>query len=634
MTSEVRYQDDLYQAVNGAWMKQAVIPDDKSSTGGFQDLADEVEEKMMADFAAVSAGKKQAPDKYFAQAVTLYQQAKDFKTRDAAGFAPAEPRLNLVKGIKDLADYNQRAANLLQEHLIDPPFNFFVDVDMKDTSKNVINLMGPKTILPDTSYYAKDNQNGAQLLGIFKDMMQQLLAYTDLDEAAQKATLEGALAFDAEIAKHVKSSEEWADYPKAYNPTPTSTVIEKLKPFNFEDLLKTIFKNVPETIVVADPRFLNEFDQLFNEANFKLYRDWLYVITLGDVAGFLSEPLRQLSGTYNRALSGAPKSPDQLKHAYRVANRYFSEPIGIYYGRTYFGEKAKADVTQLVEKMIATYKQRLANSDWLSQPTKDKAILKLNKMVLKMGYPDHPEAIYDLLHVDPNRSLLENLFAMRKVQVQYNFDKLTKPVDRTVWNMPGHLVNASYDPSKNDITFPAAILQAPFYSLKQTASENLGGIGAVIAHEISHGFDNNGAQFDEYGNMANWWQKADFDHFHELTQAMIDEFDGLETAAGKVNGKLVVSENIADAGGLAAALDTAKREKDADLRAFFINWARIWRSKSRLERAKMLLAVDVHAPHELRANIQPRNLDDWYTTFDVQPGDGMYLPPEKRVQIW
>ena len=580
MTSEVRYQDDLYQAVNGAWMKQAVIPDDKSSTGGFQDLADEVEEKMMADFAAVSDGKKQAPDKYFAQAVTLYQQAKDFKTRDAAGFAPAEPRLNLVKGIKDLADYNQRAANLLQEHLIDPPFNFFVDADMKDTSKNVINLMGPKTILPDTSYYAKDNQNGAQLLGIFKDMMQQLLAYTDLDEAAQKATLEGALAFDA---KHVKSSEEWADYPKAYNPTPTSTVIEKLKPFNFENLLKTIFKNVPETIVVADPRFLNEFDQLFNEANFKLYRDWLYVMTLGDVAGFLSEPLRQLSGTYNRALSGAPKSPDQLKHAYRVANRYFSEPIGIYYGRTYFGEKAKADVTQLVEKMIATYKQRLANSDWLSQPTKDKAILKLNKMVLKMGYPDHPEAIYDLLHVDPNRSLLENLFAMRKVQVQYNFDKLTKPVDRTVWNMPGHLVNASYDPSKNDITFPAAILQAPFYSLKQTASENLGGIGAVIAHEISHGFDNNGAQFDEYGNMANWWQKADFDHFHELTQAMIDEFDGLE---------------------------------------------------SRLERAKMLLAVDVHAPHELRANIQPRNLDDWYTTFDVQPGDGMYLPPEKRVQIW
>ncbi|WP_010488268.1 M13 family metallopeptidase [Lacticaseibacillus zeae] len=634
MTNKVRYQDDLYRAVNGAWMDQAVIPDDKSSTGGFQDLADEVEEKMMADFAAVADGSKEAPDKYFAQAVTLYQQAKDFKTRDAAGFAPALPTLHQVAAIKDLADYNRRAAELLQQQLIDPPFNVFVDADMKDTSKNVINLMGPKTILPDTSYYAKDNQNGAQLLAIFKDMMSKLLAYTDLDDTAQKATLAGALAFDAEIAKHVKSSEEWADYPKAYNPMPTATVVEKLKPFDFENFLKAIFKTVPDTIVVADPRFLDEFGQLFNEANFANYRDWLYVLSLDSVAGFLSEPLRQLGGTYNRALSGAPKSPDQVKHAYRVANAYFSEPIGIYYGRTYFGEKAKADVTQLVEKMIATYKQRLANSDWLSQPTKDKAILKLDKMVLKMGYPDKPEAIYDLLHVDPEKSLLENLKALQIVQQQYNYDKLSKPVDRSVWNMPGHLVNASYDPSKNDITFPAAILQAPFYSLKQTASENLGGIGAVIAHEISHGFDNNGAQFDEFGNMVNWWQKADYAHFNELTKAMIDEFDGLETEAGKVNGKLVVSENIADAGGLAAALDTAKREPDADLRAFFINWARIWRSKSRLERAKMLLAVDVHAPHELRANIQPRNLDDWYTTFDVQPGDGMYLPPEKRVQIW
>lgn len=634
MTSEVRYQDDLYRAVNGAWTDQAVIPDDKSSTGGFQDLADEVEEKMMADFSAIADPKKTAPDKYFASAVTLYKQAKDFKTRDAAGFAPALPQLHLVAGIKDLADYNQRAAELLQEHLIDPPFNFYVDADMKDTSKNVINLMGPRTILPDTTYYAKGNQNGEQLMTIFKDMMAKLLAYTDLDDAAQKATLAGALAFDAEIAKHVKSSEEWADYPKAYNPMPTAEVVEKLKPFKFADFLQKIFKQVPETVVVNDPRFLDEFTQLFNEANFSNYRDWLYVIRLNSLVSLLSEPLRQLGGTFSRALSGAPKAPDQTKHAYRLANAFFSEPIGIYYGRTYFGEKAKADVTQLVQKMIATYKRRLSNSDWLSQPTKDKAILKLDKMVLKMGYPDKPEAVYDLLHVNPDKSLIDNINAMQLVELQYNFDKLTKPVDRTVWNMPGHLVNASYDPSKNDITFPAAILQAPFYSLKQSASENLGGIGAVIAHEISHGFDNNGAQFDELGNMVNWWQKADYAHFNKLTEAMIQEFDGLETEAGKVNGKLVVSENIADAGGLAAALDTAKREPDVDLHAFFINWARIWRSKSRLERQKMLLAVDVHAPHELRANIQPRNLDDWYTTFDVQPGDGMYLPPEKRVQIW
>ncbi len=200
--------------------------------------------------------------------------------------------------------------------------------------------------------------------------------------------------------------------------------------------------------------------------------------------------------------------------------------------------------------------------------------------------------------------------------------------------MPGHLVNACYDPSRNDITFPAAILQAPFYALSQSDSQNLGGIGAVIAHEISHGFDNNGAQFDEFGNLSDWWQPEDYDHFKVLTQEMIDQFDGLETEAGPVNGKLVVSENIADAGGLAAALETAKGLDDTDLKAFFTNWAEVWRMKARKQYMQLLLSIDVHAPAKLRANVQVQNLEDWYTTFDVKPGDGMYLAPDKRITIW
>lgn len=211
--------------------------------------------------------------------------------------------------------------------------------------------------------------------------------------------------------------------------------------------------------------------------------------------------------------------------------------------------------------MIKTYQSRLQNSTWLSQSTKDQAVVKLDKMVLKMGYPDKAREIYQQLHVDSDRDLLSNVIQLAQIRHQDHLSKLTQPVDRTTWNMPGHLVNASYDPSRNDITFPAAILQAPFYSLEQSDSQNLGGIGAVIAHEISHGFDNNGAQFDEFGNLHDWWQPEDYKQFNQLTQAMIEEFDGLETAAGKVNGKLVVSENIADAGGLAAALETAMQER-------------------------------------------------------------------------
>jgi len=200
--------------------------------------------------------------------------------------------------------------------------------------------------------------------------------------------------------------------------------------------------------------------------------------------------------------------------------------------------------------------------------------------------------------------------------------------------MPAHQVNAYYNPSFNIIVFPAAILQAPFYSLKQTASENYGGIGAVIAHEISHAFDNNGSQFDEFGNLSNWWTDEDLKHFEGLAQEMIEEFDGLETEAGKCNGKLVVSENIADAGGLSCALEAAKGEEKPDIKGFFLNWARIWCMKSSLERQKLLLAIDVHAPNVLRANVQPKNLQDFYDVFDVHEGDGMWLEPEKRIHIW
>ncbi|WP_225047213.1 M13 family metallopeptidase [Lacticaseibacillus kribbianus] len=631
-TDTPRYQDDLYAAVNGEWEKTAVIAPDKSRTGGFTDLADGVEEHLMADFKAVAAGDKPAPDHYFASAVKLYEKALDFTTRDALGIKPALDRLAVLNATTDLAAFNAKAADL-ELSLFPLPFSGGVEPDMKDTSRNLYQISGPSTILPDTTYYAEGNAQGQALLKTWTDMATKLLAATDLSEADQASYLADALAFDAAIATHVKSSEEWADYPKAYNPQSFEEVAAQFGDFDFGAFTQENLGEKPATIIVQDPRFLKEFTQLFDAATFTQYKHWAYVIELISLTGYLSEDLRQLGGTYSRALSGSPEAPSQIKHAYRLADRFFSEPIGIYYGQTYFGEKAKADVTALVERMISTYKRRLTNSSWLSASTKDKAVVKLNTMVLKMGYPDKVQEVYNLLKVG-DADLLTTAIDLATTRHQYNLAQLSKPVDRTTWLMPGHMVNACYDPSRNDITFPAAILQAPFYSLDQTASQNLGGIGAVIAHEISHGFDNNGAQFDEFGNLKDWWQPADYAHFKELTQAMIDEFDGLETEAGKANGKLIVSENIADAGGLAAALETAQGLDDCDLRAFFINWSRIWRQKARLELQKMFLAVDVHAPAKLRANVQPQNLDAWYEAFDVKPGDGMYLAPDKRITIW
>ena len=288
----------------------------------------------------------------------------------------------------------------------------------------------------------------------------------------------------------------------------------------------------------------------------------------------------------------------------------------------------------MVKEIIETYKVRVSKNEFLSPATKEKAILKLDKIVIKMGYPDKADALYDKMVFDGAPSLLAATAALDAIALEDNFSKLGQPVDRTKWVMPGHMVNACYNPTSNDITFPAAILQPPFYSIRQSRSTNLGGIGAVIGHEISHAFDNNGARCDENGNLNNWWTKADFKKFGAKTKAMIREFEGIELPWGKVNASFIVSENIADNGGMAVTLEIMSHMPDADYEAYFYNWARVWCMKARPEYLALLLQVDVHAPAVLRANMQPRNFDEWYTTFGVKKSDKMYLAPSKRVVIW
>ena len=387
-------------------------------------------------------------------------------------------------------------------------------------------------------------------------------------------------------------------------------------------------------VIVADPRFLDGFKTLFNEENFAKFIHWSYVNFLLQRGQFLSEQLRDICGAFSRALSGIAKPTDPIKNAYRLASNCFDQPVGIYYGVKYFGEEAKKDVVEMVKEIIETYKLRVKNSDILCDATKEKAILKLSTMKIKMGYPDKADPIYDQFVVNKKDSLYKNISNIYKVRFFDKLSKLNQPVDKTKWLMPGHMVNACYDPTSNDITFPAAILQAPFYSIKQTRSENLGGIGAVIGHEISHAFDNNGAKMDENGNINNWWTKEDFKKFEKKTKLMIEQFEGIELPWGKVNSALIVSENIADNGGMAVTLNIMKNMKDANYEEYFLNWARVWCQKAKPEFQTLLLTVDVHGPVLLRTNMPPRNFQEWYDTFDVKKTDQMYIEPKKRLIIW
>ena len=630
----VRIQDDLYEAVNGEWLRTAVIPEDRPTTGGFSVLDQDVERIMMEDFRAFAAGEKSSDIPEMKYAIALYRKVLDTGRRNREGIAPALPLLELLRSIRSPEELNAHAAELLLKG-VELPLLMDVTADMQNAEKNSFIVTGPEIILPDTSYYAEDNETGKQLLAVWADMAEKVLAFTPLSEEERKQYLADALAFDALAAKKVKSQLEWSEYYKCHNPMSTEEVASYTAPFDIKKLLKDLYgEQAPETLIVYDPRAVKEMNGYFSEEHFELYVHWAYVKALLKATRCLSEELAALGRTYSRTLRGVAADPSLEKQAYQTVSDLYAEPIGVYYGRTYFGEEAKKDVVDMVHKIIDTYKLRMAKNGFLAESTKEQAIKKLSTIEVKMGYPDEIKPIWSKLVFDESESLLPIMMKLFAIRARDSLDKLLKPVDRTEWLMPGNMVNACYNPSANDITFPAAILQKPFYALTQSVSENLGGIGAVIGHEISHAFDNNGANFDEHGNLKNWWKDADFAAFQELTKGMIEQFDGIEFHGGKVSGELTVSENIADNGGMGVTLEIMHSLPDADYQAYFRNWARIWCQKAKEEYIRLLLASDVHSPTVLRANMMPRNFPEWYEAFGVTEKDQMYIAPEKRISIW
>ncbi|MFV0560151.1 MAG: M13 family metallopeptidase [Enterococcus sp.] len=629
-------KEDFYEYVNGDWLKTAKIPADKPATGGFQDLVDEIDKLMMRDVDKLRSGDIPSDDPAMKSFLAYYDLASNYEQRDALGAQPLKPYLDEINAIHSLEELNQVAAAWVLDG--NPlPFGLDVDADMKNAQTHALFAEAPRLFLPDKTYYEKEHPNGEQLLKVFFEMMVKLFKLSGYETNQATVIVEEAIAFDKLLAPHVKSAEESADYSKMYNPRSLEEFAKYSTHFDLEQLVTQVIQATPDKVIVTDPVYFSHLDEVLTPTNFAIMKSWMLVKTVRSFSGYLSEEFRQTGGIYSRTLSGTDEAMPQKKAAYYLASGQFSQILGNYYGHTYFGEEAKQDVEHMVEKMIAVYQKRLQSNTWLSDATREKAITKLSKLGIQVGYPDHIPAIYKQLKTVPaseGGTLLSNAVLFSKLFLHDRFSKWNKPVDRTEWEMSADTVNAYYHPFRNIIVFPAAILQAPFYSLEQSSSANFGGIGAVIAHEISHAFDNNGALFDEYGNLNNWWTDEDLEQFQEKAKKMIEEFDGISFAEGKVNGKLTVSENIADAGGLSCALEAAKQEDDASLSEFFINWAKIWRTKAKQEYQQLLLQVDVHAPAKLRANIQPKNLEEFYETFAITSDDPMYLAPEKRVHIW
>ena len=626
-------KDDLYEAVNGEWLKTAKIPDDKPATGGFNDLVDEIDKQLMDDFDAYAEGKEKSEDSRFNEMIKLYRLAKKFDWRKKVGPQPLKRMLASVENLNSYEDYQSQWKNWILAGM-PSPISFDIDADMKNATVYALFASSPSLILPDKSYYeAEKKAQHDQLLQLWSSMVEALMDKLGYSKEEAKKIIGDAIKFDSLLAPNVKSAEEAADYSKMYNPQTVAELASATDQLDIAAIIEQLVGEEPEKVIVTEPEYFKALNKILQD-NFELFKNWALIRVIRENASYLDDEMREINGRYGRALSGSKKPVSQRKFAFYLARDMFSQVAGDYYGKKYFGPQAKADVHHMVEQMIKVYKGRLTNNQWLSKDTRDKAILKLDKLGIQVGYPDKIPVLYDQFKVDEEESLIANLNQLTVTANKELFSRWNKPVDRMRWEMSAATVNAYYHPFKNIIVFPAAILQAPFYSLKQSSSQNYGGIGAVIAHEISHAFDNNGSLFDEFGNLNNWWTDEDSAHFKQLAQKMIEEFDGIPFAGQKVNGKLTVSENIADAGGLSCALEAAKTEADFNAQEFFINWATIWRMKATEQYMQLLLSIDVHAPQKLRANIQAENLDDFYTAFDIKPGDEMYRAPEDRVHIW
>lgn len=624
-------KDNFYEAVNSSWLNKAEIPGDQPQMSAFLELHLDIEDtllKLANDWNKDQTGLNDNLLKF----IKVYQKANDFEARENNGTNEINSLLNLIDNLNSLKDLETNFKELDLSG-ISLPFGFSVMQDFLNSNNQVLYFGLSRLILPDTSYY-QDEKTKEQLIGLWTQSTTDVLKEYGLSDKDIKKLITDTLKFDSLLVPVTKSSIEQADYVKNYNPLTKDKVNEKGLNINLINKAEELVNEDVDKLVFLNLEVLNKFNEIFNDDNFKIIKSWMTVNTYLSYTGEFHEKLRVLGGVFHRTLSGTKEAQNKEKAAFYKAYNYFNQIVGLYYGKNYFGEEAKIDVETMVYEMIDIYKQRIKLNDWLKEETKEKAIKKLNTLTVLVGFPDELPKYYDLMEVNDNDSLLNIKLKNSKLLTLDNYSKYNKEPNRNLWGMPASMVNAYYSPLNNQIVFPAAILQKPYYSKDQHVSANFGGIGAVIAHEISHAFDNNGAKFDEYGSLKDWWTKEDLVAFDSKQKEMIELFDGLETGYGKCNGTLTVSENIADSGGLRAALEASKLHKDHSYEEFFINWVKVWRKKAHDEYNKLLLTVDVHGPAILRANMQLSNLKEFQDYYKLTKEDKMYLDKNKMVTIW
>ena len=625
---------NFYQAVNKDWLLKTKIPADSPSIDNFYTLDEDIKGKLKKDIKNLGEGKETSDITGMSEFITFYKAASDYKQREKDGLEPLKPYLKEIEDIKDLNDLANKSASLTDKG-IPIPFGYDVGTNAENTSQKQIQLTPPSILLPDVSIY-KDESSKKQYLTPIETATQKALEMLGYSEKNSKRIVKEALEFDEIIAKYSLSNEEMSESKNLVHPKTAEEINAYSGSFKLYDVIKGIMGRDLETINVPNTKYFENYSKVVNQDNFSKIKSWMLMQEAMAASNSLTEDYRLNFASISMAITGTQKPISKEDTVYEMSVNLFSDVMSVYYGRKYFGEEAKTDVTGMIDKIKNVYRGRLQQNNWLTEGTRNKAIEKLDKMKVFVGYQEDVDPGTKELHLDPNKSFFELSEDIAQFGKRYTIDHFDEPIDKNKWSGSAFDINAYYNPESNSINFPAGILQAPFYDKNQSTEKNYGGIGVVIGHEITHAFDSNGADYDENGDMHNWWTKADSKAFDKRIKAFEDQWNGLEIYGTKVNGKLTVTENVADAGGLSSTLQVLKTDMTKpNLKDYFENYANIWKQKASLQYNKYTMVQDVHAPNELRVNQQLKNLPEFYEAYpQIKQGDDMYLAPSKRISLW
>jgi len=637
---EVRPQDDLFRHVNGKWMVRSEIPADKARWGSFTLLAEESEKAVRDIIVEAQSAEPGTQERMFGD---LYTSFLDEEHIEALGASPLAADLATVDAITSISELLGDLGRL-ERGGVAGAFHLFVDNDPGEPERYRVFIEQGGLGLPDESYYREEKF--AAIREAYVPFVGKMLGLAGLDDTSARA--ERIFQLETELAVHHWSKVETRDSEKTYN-LRTWGQVSALAAGADIDLWRTGIDAPAGTldeVVVREPSFIAGLAGTLTEDRLDQWRDWLRWQIVRSSASYLSGEFVETSfDFYGRTLSGTPQLRERWKRGVSLVEGALGEAVGRIYVERHFKPSAKESMDVLVEHLVEAYRQSISTLEWMTEETRARALDKLEKFTPKIGYPVKWRD-YSALSIGA-ADLISNIRATNEFEFQRELGKIGKPLDRDEWFMTPQTINAYYNPGFNEIVFPAAILQFPFFVAERDAAENYGAIGAVIGHEIGHGFDDQGSKYDGDGRLTDWWTEADRAAFEQRTGSLIAQYDALspqQVPEHRVNGALTIGENIGDLGGLSIAwkayLLSLGGEQPAIVdgltgaQRFFFSWAQAWQMKLRDAEALRLLSIDPHSPNEFRCNQIVRNIDEFYTAFGVVEGDALWLDPEKRVTIW